>query len=305
MLQITYGFFVEQRNKRHLSQVFGQYIPPAIVNELDASGEEISLDGESREMSVLFSDVRGFTTISEGLDATELTRLMNEFLTPFTGVIQKHRGTIDKYMGDAVMAFWGAPLSDDEHARHALLTAFDMLRVVQQLDAPFRDKGWPQIRVGVGIASGTMNVGNMGSEFRIAYTVMGDTVNLGSRLESLTKQYGVDIIVNDKTAALVPDFTFRELDLVRVKGKTKPVAIFEPLGPTAEISEQGRKQLAAYIAALTDYRAAKWELAATAFEALKHKEDDLLYNVYLDRIDNFRRSPPPQGWDGVFDHLSK
>jgi adenylate cyclase len=230
---------------------------------------------------------------------------MNEFLTPFTGVIQKHRGTIDKYMGDAVMAFWGAPLSDADHARHALLAAFDMIRAVQQLDDPFRDKGWPQIRVGVGIASGDMNVGNMGSEFRIAYTVMGDTVNLGSRLEGLTKQYGVDIIVNNRTAALVPDFTFRELDLVRVKGKTKPVAIFEPLGPTNEISEQGRKQLAAYMAALADYRAAKWELAATAFEALKHQTDDLLYNVYLDRIDNFRRSPPPQGWDGVFDHLSK
>lgn len=305
MLQITYGFFVEQRNKRHLSQVFGQYIPPAIVDEIDASGDEISLDGESREMSVLFSDVRGFTTISEGLDATELTRLMNEFLTPFTGVIQSHRGTIDKYMGDAVMAFWGAPLADNEHARHALLAAFDMIRVVKQLDEPFRAKGWPQIRVGVGIASGDMNVGNMGSEFRIAYTVMGDTVNLGSRLEGLTKQYGVDIIVNDKTAALVPDFTYRELDLVRVKGKTEPVAIFEPLGPSSELSEQHGEQLAAYATALTAYRAANWDIAATALKALQHQADDLLYNVYLDRIDNFRRSPPPQGWDGVFDHLSK
>ena len=119
LLQITYGFFVEQRNKRHLSQVFGQYIPPSLVEEIDASGEEISLEGETRELSVLFSDVRSFTTISEGLDATELTRLMNEFLTPFTGAIQKHRGTIDKYMGDAVMAFWGAPLADEDHARHA------------------------------------------------------------------------------------------------------------------------------------------------------------------------------------------
>ncbi len=305
MLQITYGFFVEQRNKRHLSQVFGQYIPPAIVDEIDASGEEISLDGESREMSVLFSDVRGFTTISEGLDATELTRLMNEFLTPFTGVIQNHRGTIDKYMGDAVMAFWGAPLSDHEHARHSMLAAFDMLRAVQQLDAPFRDQGWPQIRVGVGIASGDMNVGNMGSEFRIAYTVMGDTVNLGSRLEGLTKQYGVDIIVSERTATLVPDFTYRELDLVRVKGKTEPVAIFEPLGPSSEISAQQREQLAAYTAALSAYRAANWELAASAFKALKHQADDLLYNVYLDRIENFSSSPPPQAWDGVFDHLSK
>jgi len=305
MLQITYGFFVEQRNKRHLSQIFGQYIPPSLVEEIDASGEQISLEGETRELSVLFSDVRSFTTISEGLDATELTRMMNEFLTPFTGAIQEHRGTIDKYMGDAVMAFWGAPLADEEHARHALNAAFDMIRVVHQLDAPFRDKGWPEIRVGVGIASGDMNVGNMGSEFRIAYTVMGDTVNLGSRLEGLTKQYGVDIIVSDRTASLVPDFTFRELDRVRVKGKTEPVAIFEPLGPSAELAPQNAAMLAAYGAALAAYRAKQWDAATSAFETLRQQSDDLIYNVYLERISNFRQSPPPDDWDGVFEHLSK
>ncbi len=305
MLQITYGFFVEQRNKRHLSQIFGQYIPPALVEEIDASGEEISLEGETREMTVLFSDVRNFTTISEGLDATELTRLMNEFLTPFTGVIQKHRGTIDKYMGDAVMAFWGAPLADEDHARHALLSAFDMIVAVQQLDAPFRDRNWPAIRVGVGIASGEMNVGNMGSEFRIAYTVMGDTVNLGSRLEGLTKQYGVDIIVNERTRDLVPDFAFRELDIVRVKGKTRPAAIFEPLGPTADISRQTAEMLDTYADALAAYRDKRWDAAAMAFENLRQHSDDLLYNVYLDRIERFRQRPPPEDWDGIFEHLSK
>lgn len=305
LLQITYGFFVEQRNKRHLSQVFSQYIPPSLVEEIDASGMQISLEGESRELSVLFSDVRNFTTISEGLDAAELTRLMNEFLTPFTGAIQKHRGTIDKYMGDAVMAFWGAPLTDDEHARHALMSAFDMLRVVRDLDQAFRDKGWPEIRVGVGIASGDMNVGNMGSEFRIAYTVMGDTVNLGSRLEGLTKSYGVDIIVNERAARLVPDFTFRELDLVRVKGKTKPVAIFEPVGPSAELPADTAGMLLTYGAALGAYRNQQWDQAASSFETLRQQSDDLLYNVYLDRINAFRQSPPPDDWDGVFEHLSK
>ena len=305
MLQITYGFFVEQRNKRHLSQIFGQYIPPSLVEEIDASGEEISLEGETREMSVLFSDVRSFTTISEGLDATELTHMMNEFLTPFTGVIQKHRGTIDKYMGDCVMAFWGAPLVDQDHARHALLSAFDMIEAVQLLDAPFSDKNWPAIRVGVGIASGEMNVGNMGSEFRIAYTVMGDTVNLGSRLEGLTKQYGVDIIVNENTRNLVPDFTFRELDLVRVKGKTEPVAIFEPLGSSAELSRETALMLDDYSSALAAYRGKQWEAAATAFENLRQHSDDLLYNVYLDRIERFRQRPPPDDWDGIFEHLSK
>ena len=305
MLHITYGFFIEQRNKRRLSQVFGQYIPPSLVDEIDASGEEISLEGESREMSVLFSDVRGFTSISETLDPTELTRMMNEFLTPFTGAIQKHRGTIDKYMGDAVMAFWGAPLVDREHARHALLAAFDMLRAVRELDDIFQNKGWPKIRVGVGIASGNMNVGNMGSEFRIAYTVMGDTVNLGARLESLTKQYGVDIIVSDQTAKLAPEFTYRELDLVRVKGKTEPVAIFEPLASVPGEPGQPPEQLAEYEAALVAYRAQQWDAAKTAFETLLQHSNHTLYKMYLDRIDNFRRDPPAADWDGVFDHQSK
>jgi len=305
MLQITYRFFVEQRNKRHLSNVFGQYIPPSLVEEIDETGEEISLEGESREMSVLFSDVRGFTTISEGLDPTELTRMMNEFLTPFTQAIQNQRGTIDKYMGDCVMAFWGAPLHDAEHARHALLAAFEMVAAVRELDEPFRARGWPAIRVGVGIASGPMNVGNMGSEFRIAYTVMGDTVNLGSRLEGLTKQYGVDIIVSDRTAQLVPDFTFRELDLVRVKGKNEPVAIHEPIGPAATIDASVAGELAAYSAALAAYRGRQWDAAQDSFETLKDRTEHLLYTMYLDRIEKFRSDPPPDDWDGVFAHLSK
>jgi len=305
MLQITYRFFVEQRNKRHLSQIFGQYIPPSLVDEIDESGQEVSLEGETREMSVLFSDVRGFTTISEGLDARELTQMMNEFLTPFTRAVQTHRGTIDKYMGDCVMAFWGAPLADDEHARHALDAAFDMLGAVEALDAPFRDKGWPSIRVGVGIASGEMNVGNMGSEFRIAYTVMGDTVNLGSRLEGLTKQYGVDIIVNDRTTELVPDFIFRELDLVRVKGKQEPVAIYEPIAPRDQVDADTAALLDAYAAAMAAYRRKDWDAAESTFGNLKERTDALLYNVYLDRIERFRKEPPPVGWDGVFEHLTK
>ena len=305
MLHITYGFFIEQRNKRHLSQIFGQYIPPSLVEEIDASGEEISLEGETREMSVLFSDVRGFTTISEGLDATELTRMMNEFLTPFTSAVQQHRGTIDKYMGDCVMAFWGAPLVDEEHARHALLSAFDMLAAVESLDEPFEAKGWPAIRVGVGIASGEMNVGNMGSEFRIAYTVMGDTVNLGSRLEGLTKQYGVDIIVNDRTAELVPDFTFRELDLVRVKGKHEPVAIFEPVALTAQVPAETKALLDRYARALAAYRSRDWGVAERDFASMAEQESALLYNVYLDRIKRFRQNPPPEDWDGVFEHTTK
>ena len=304
-LHITYGFFIEQRNKRHLSHIFGQYIPPSVVEEIDAAGEEVSLEGETREMSVLFSDVRSFTTISEGLDARELTKMMNEFLTPFTGAIQNHRGTIDKYMGDCVMAFWGAPLTDKDHASHALSSAFDMLEAVRSLDEDFAAKGWPSIRVGVGIASGDMNVGNMGSEFRVAYTVMGDTVNLGSRLEGLTKQYGVDIIVSTRTTELIPEFTFRELDLVRVKGKNEPVAIFEPLWPADKVPEEEQRELDDYVKALAAYRQQEFAAAQQQFANLRERRDALLYNVYLDRIDSFRSEPPPGDWDGVFDHLSK
>lgn len=305
LLHLTYGFFIEQRNKRHLSQIFGQYIPPKLVEEIDASGADVSLEGETREMSVLFSDVRSFTTISEGLDARELTQLMNEFLTPFTRAIQEHRGTIDKYMGDCVMAFWGAPLDDEEHARHALLSAFDMLSAVESLDDEFERKGWPKIRVGVGIASGDMNVGNMGSEFRVAYTVMGDTVNLGSRLEGLTKQYGVDIIVSTRTTELIPEFAFRELDLVRVKGKNEPVAIYEPVGLIAELDAPAKRDLEDYASALQAYRDGHFEVAERKFIELRERRAEPLYTVYLDRIGAFRHEAPAADWDGVFDHLSK
>ena len=305
LLQITYGFFVENRNKRHLSTIFGQYIPPSLVEEIDDSGEEVSLEGETRDMSVLFSDVRSFTTISEGLDARELTHMMNDFLTPFTAAILEYRGTIDKYMGDRVMAFWGAPLADEDHARHALLAALGMLRAARHLDSDFVKKGWPKIRVSVSIASGDMNVGNMGSEFRIAYTVMGDTVNLGSRLEGLTRQYGVDIIVNDRTTELVHDFTFRELDLVRVKGKTEPVAIFEPLGPIEELTRELGEELIDYARALDAYRNQDWDRAQRILQKLRRETRRTIFSIYLKRIEAFRNEPPPPDWDGVFEHPIK
>jgi adenylate cyclase len=305
LLQINYGFFVESRNKRHLSRIFGQYIPPTLVEELDESGEDVSLEGESKELSVLFSDVRGFTTISEGLNAKELTRLMNEFLTPITNVIQKNRGTIDKYMGDAVMAFWGAPLADPDHAEHAVTTGLEMIKTVDDLGEYFESQGWPPIAVGVGVASGEMNVGNMGSEFRVAYTVMGDTVNLGSRLEGLTKQYGVSMIVSDGTAKMAPKFLYRELDLVRVKGKREGVAIYEPLGLESDTNGEIRYARDRFTHALHAYRRQDWDAAERSLKELKELQDHLLYNVYLDRIRQFRQEPPPGDWDGVFEHKTK
>ncbi len=306
ILYMTYGFFIESRSKRLLANTFGQYIPPELVDEMVDTNAEFSLEGESREMTVLFSDVRGFTTISEGLDPKELTQLMNAILTPMTRVIHKNRGTIDKYMGDAIMAFWGAPLHDPEHARHALYAAFDMMAELRIMQKEFKEKGWPPINVGIGLNTGVMNVGNMGSEFRVAYTVLGDAVNLGSRLEGLTKNYGVDIIVSETTRDAVSEFVFKELDLVKVKGKNEPVAIFNPIGHKNDVDKAITAEISRYKQALRVYRQQNWDKAEMDFFNLSQSFPDcLLYQEYLNRIANYRMNPPGDDWDGVYTHTSK
>jgi adenylate cyclase len=306
MLHMTYGFFIESRGKRQLANLFGHYIPPELVDEMSESPEEYSLDGENREMTVLFSDVRGFTAISEGMDPKQLTQLMNALLTPMTRVIHKNRGTIDKYMGDAIMSFWGAPLVDSEHARHALYAAMEMMDELKIMQEDFRQRGWPEVNIGIGLNTGNMNVGNMGSEFRMAYTVLGDAVNLGSRLEGLTKNYGVNIIVSETTRAEIPEFLFRELDLVRVKGKNEPVAIFEPVGHKNDVEKAITSELRAYKKALLNFRAQSWDKAEVDFFNLNREHPErLLYQVYMDRITVYRNEPPGDNWDGVFTHTTK
>ncbi|MFB3090237.1 MAG: CHASE2 domain-containing protein, partial [Gammaproteobacteria bacterium] len=201
---MSYGFFIERRGKLQIASTFGQYIPPDLIDEMNFNEDSYSLEAENREMTVLFSDIRGFTTISEGLTPAQLSELMNAYLTPMTKIIHEKRGTIDKYMGDAIMAFWGAPLEIPNHARHALETAMDMLERLNAIRIEFIERGWSAIYIGVGLHTGMMSVGNMGSEFRMAYTVLGDAVNLGSRLEGLTKVYGVEIIVSEATRDAVP-----------------------------------------------------------------------------------------------------
>lgn len=305
-LQMIYGFFIESRGKRQLAHLFGQYVPPALVDEMSKKMEEINLDGELKNMSVLFSDVRGFTTISEGMEPKELTQFINGFLTPITEIIHDQRGTIDKYMGDAVMAFWGAPLDDDQHALHALTAAMKMIERMKQLQEDFAAKGWPDIKIGVGVNTGDMNVGNKGSEFRVDYTVLGDAVNLGSRLESLTKQYGVDIIVGETTKHAVPEFEYRELDRVKVKGKDKPVTIYEPLGPIETVDKSVRKDIKRFNQALHHYRSRNWDEAEREIFALSSVDKERkIYQIYLDRIMLYRENPPPDNWDGSFTHTSK
>lgn len=306
VLQSLYGFFIESRGKRHLSRMFSQYIPPELVEEMDERQEGYSMESDNRELTVLFSDVREFTSIAEKLNPKELSRLMNEFLTPMTRVIHQHRGTIDKYMGDAIMAFWGAPLRDPEHARHAVEAALDMQRTLARLNADFTARGWPALRMGIGLNSGAMSVGDMGSEFRRAYTVMGDAVNLGSRLEGLTKQYGTDIVCSETVRAALPDYAFLELDRVRVKGKGKPVAIYEPLGPRAALDGRLKALLARHTQALACYRAQQWDSAEREFFALQQAFPERpLYRLYLDRIAGFRTQPPQADWDGVYSYSTK
>jgi adenylate cyclase len=301
-LNMSYGYFIESRTKRQITSLFGKYVPSELVDEMSKNPEQVvSMEGESREMTVLFSDVRGFTTISEGLDPKELSQLMNEFLTPLSRVISMHNGKVDKYMGDCIMAFWGAPKPLPDHARNAILAGIEMLQTLEKLQPYFRGRGWPEIHVGVGINSGRVSVGNMGSDVRVAYTVMGDEVNLASRLEGITKQYGVRIIVGENTRNAVPDFLYRELDHVRVKGKDKPVAIYEPVCPVGEADKALQDEIRLFHEARRLYRKQDWDQAELQLMNLQRMSQGMaLYEIYAERVAYFRKNPPAADWDGVF-----
>jgi adenylate cyclase len=306
IMNMSYGFFVESRGKRQLTHLFGQYVPPELVDEMSRNLKEINLDGELRNMTVLFTDVRGFTSISENMEPKTLTTYINAFLTPLTEVIHKNRGTIDKYMGDAIMAFWGAPLKDPHHARNALVSGLDMLQAIKKLNKLFESKDLPLIKIGIGVNTGEMNVGNKGSEFRVDYTVLGDSVNLGSRLEGLTKNYGVDFIVSESTRHEVPEFEYRMLDIVKVKGKKKPVTIFEPIDFVENVDRSVRKNIKEFNHALKLYKKQNWDSAEqTIFHLSQQEPTRLIYKIYLDRIAFFRANPPGDDWNGVFTHTSK
>ena len=300
-LNMTYGYFMTERTKRQITGLFGQYVPSEVVDEMSRNPERVSMEGESREMTVLFSDVRGFTTISEGLEPKDLSLLMNEFLTPLSRVIYRHRGTIDKYMGDCIMAFWGAPLPDTRHAYHAVLAGLEMQRALSGLQPHFRERGWPKIAIGIGINTGRVSVGNMGSEVRMAYTVMGDAVNLAARLEGITKEYGVGVLVGEVTKEEAPEFVYRELDLVRVKGKDKPVAVYEPIGPVGEVESSVLEEIRLFQQALRFYRRQEWDKAELQLYGLsKIAPQEKLYEVYGERVAYYRNNPPGENWDGVF-----
>lgn len=319
-LHITYGLFVESRAKHQIAELFGQYVPPRVVAALANNPQAASMAGEHRNMSVLFSDVRGFTTIAESLSAPELARLMNAYLSAMTRVIQEHEGTIDKYIGDAIMAFWGAPLATTTHARDAVIAALLMQHCAATLRDTFRQRNWPPMYIGVGINTGAMSVGNMGSEFRRSYTVLGDAVNLGARLESLTKTYGCPILVGEDTAAQSHDsIVYRELDLVTVKGKLSAARIYEPLGLIPSSTASATPQLPGLApdqtviaripllqSFLTNYRAMQWSAALGKLDALADAgEYPELITLYRARIQAHIDTPPPANWDGAYSFTSK
>jgi adenylate cyclase len=296
---LGWSYLFEFRNRRAMVGLFGEYLAPELVAEMAANPKKYSMEGESRNLTVMFSDVRGFTTISESLNPRELREYINAYLTAVSEDIRGNRGTLDKYIGDAVMAFWGAPLPLPEHASLAVATALKMQRSVIELNADFVKRNWPPLHIGVGVNTGIMHVGDMGSKIRRAYTVMGDAVNLGSRLESITKIYGVGVIVGILTRDATPEYAYRELDRVRVKGKNEPVPIFEPLGLAKELDQRTRDLLQQWHEALAMVRAQNWDEAEKKLRELQAENPHGLYELYLQRISHYRIAPPPSDWDGV------
>jgi len=299
-MNMAYGYFVESRSKRQFTELFGQYVPPELVDKMAQDPEKYSMEGKEEQLTVLFSDVRGFTHISESLSARDLTLYINDYLTAMSLVIRGNGGTLDKYIGDAIMAFWGAPVEDPNHARNGVVTMLAMQKRAVALNEEFRGKGWPEFRIGIGVNTGRMRVGDMGSKLRKAYTVMGDPVNLGSRLEGLTKQYAIGMLVGEETKKLVADVVFREVDLVRVKGKDTAVAIFEPLGMQNEVEKTTLDEIKLWNQCLKHYRAQEWDQAEVALLNLQRMNPECgLYGVYAEFVAEHRRNPPGPAWDGV------
>jgi adenylate cyclase len=319
-LTLIFASFVrEQAQRRQIRSAFSQYLSPALVEQLAQSPEKLVLGGEERELTIMFSDVRGFTTISESFksDPQGLTTLMNRFLTPLTNAILARKGYIDKYIGDAIMAFWNAPLDDREHQINACNAALDMLERIdvlnEQREVEAKESGHPffPIKVGVGLNTGACTVGNMGSDVKFNYSVLGDSVNLASRLEGQSKEYGFPIIAGSKTALAVKDkFAILELDFIMVKGKKEPEVIYAIAG-REETAHSGRFQRLRNltIEMLACYRSRDWDGALAAIERGRRTDDantlELLYNLYEARVLDYQKDPPPEDWNGAFALLTK
>jgi len=301
-IALMYGFLFETRKRSQLKHMFGQYIPAEQVEKMSESTKSYGFEGESREMSVLFADIRNFTSISENMDPTVLKKFLNEYFTPMTKSIFEHSGTIDKYVGDMIMAFWGAPMENPHHALLAVKTGFEMLKITDGLKEQFVSLGVTDLHIGVGINSGKMNVGDMGSEYRRSYTVLGDSVNLSSRLESSTKFYGVSFIISENTLKQCEgEIICRHLDKVKVKGKHEAINIYEPICLQSDITQEIKDELGLLTEAQHSYYQAQWDEALRIFEELHLKYPTrILYALYINRIQELRANGVTAPWDGCF-----
>jgi adenylate cyclase len=305
---LTYGaitvqqYVVEEREKREIRRAFGLYVSPSLARLASERPETLALGGETRDLTVLFCDIRDFTSIAERLSAETLVELLNHFLGEMTEVIFRDDGMLDKYVGDAIVAVWGAPLPQADHAGRACRAALSMVTRLHSLQGAWQQRGWPELRIGIGINSGPMVVGNMGSVQRLSYTVIGDNVNLGSRLEGLNKLYGTEIMASESTVRAADDtLVTRELDMVRVKGKNLPVRIFEILGPAEDLA-QWAELVERFAVALGVYRQRQWEKAITAFRAvLELRPGDHPAELYIERCREMLATVPGTDWDGVTD----
>ncbi len=313
------NYFREQRQRQQIRSAFGFYLSPALVEQLAKSPERLVLGGEERRMTILFSDVRGFTSISEHYkdDPQGLTHLMNRFLTPLTNAIIERKGTIDKYIGDAIMAFWNAPIDDEEHEANACDAALEMLARAEALNVELKREAaanggvYMPLRIGIGLNTGPCVVGNMGSDFRFNYSVLGDTVNVASRLESRTKDYRLSMVIGSRTAERASQkFATMEIDLIQVKGKKQPEAVFTVLG-RAEVEQDPRcrelRDLNARM--LVCYRKQGWDEALNLIDRCRTLGNGFavagLYDMYVERIEAYRAEPPPPDWNGVYEAESK
>ena len=298
-LNMSYGYFVESRSKRELANLFGTYVPPELVDEMVKDPDKYSMQATDKELTVMFSDMRGFTHMSETMEPTQLQRLLNHVFSRLTHLIRSNKGTIDKYMGDCVMAFWGAPVDTPDHAQLAVRTALAMTRTIHEINAEHQKQGLPSIGMGVGLNTGEMCVGDMGSDIRRSYTVIGDAVNLGSRLEGLCKVYTVEIVASDSTRRQTHGFAWQELDLVKVKGKDEAVAIFTPVGEETGLDASQREELALWGRFLAAYRGQQWEEAETLLVNLLNMQPDKpLYRLYDTRLAEKKQHPYDPDWDG-------
>ena len=301
-----YRYVTEEREKKKVRNAFQYYLTASVVNEILKDPSKLKLGGYKKNLSVIFSDIRGFTSISEKLTPEELVHLLNEYLTAMTDVVFKYDGLLDKYIGDAIMAVFGAPLEQPDHALRACRTAIEMKSELHRLREKWATEGRPDVHIGVGINSGDMVVGNMGSQMRFDYTVMGDSVNLASRLEGTNKEYGTTIIISEYTYEMIKNELFcRELDAVRVKGKKLPVRIFELLGDRKDAAEW-QEFVGRFEAGLAKYREGLWDEAIASFNSvLEVRLEDPPARLYLERCAELKANPPEGAWDGVFTMTKK